>query len=208
MTIESPASEITEDIVNDRTQTNLYAWAAWLAPPLLAAPILWLLVLALSELALSSTLNLIITAVVLGGSLAAARRAVYTVERAIARRSSLVVAAPGAIAAVQEAGASGEGQAAILRALHEQIALAIYPTSQQTTTYDSRSQGYCITDERPLLSSTHSFVEWIMQQAVAAPISGDRIPPGEQADHKMDMKLVERAKQPFDHPLLHRPTRR
>ena len=69
MTIESPASEAIEDILNDQTRTQLHAWAARLIPPLLASPILWLLVLALSELALTSTLNLIITAIVLAGSL-------------------------------------------------------------------------------------------------------------------------------------------
>ena len=189
MTIESPASAAVEDILNDQTKTELHAWAARLIPPLLASPILWLLALALSELALTSTLNLIITVIVLAGSLVAARSAVHAVGRAIARRSSLVVAAPGAIAAVQEAGASGEGQAAILKGLHEQIALAIHPTSQQATTYDPRSQGYCITGEEALLSPTHSFVEWIMHQAVAVPIFSDRIPAGEPADLLRDQQV-------------------
>jgi len=189
MGIESPASEAIEDILDDQTQTEPHTWAAWLIPLLLASPILWLLQLALNELALTSALNLVTTAVVLAGFLEAARRAVYAVGRARARRSSLSVTAPGAIAAVQKADASGEGQAAILKTLHEQIALAIHPTSQQTTLYNPRSQGYCTTGEQPVLSSTHSFVEWIMRQAVAVPISCDRIPPGEQADHLRDQQV-------------------
>ena len=183
MDIESPASQAAEDILDDQAQTELHTWAAWLIPLLLASPILWLLTLALNELALTSALNLVITAVVLAGSLEAARRAVCAVGRARARRSSLSVTAPGAIAAVQKADASGEGQAAILKALHEQIALAIHPTSQQTTLYNPRSQGYYTAGEESVLSSTHSFVEWIMRQAIAVPISCNRIPPGEQADH-------------------------
>jgi len=189
MGIESPASEAVEDILSDQTQTELHTWAAWLIPLLLASPILWLLMLVLNELALTSALNLVITAVVLAGALEMARRAVHAVGRAIARRSSLSVAAPGAIAAVQKADASGEGQAAILRALHEQIALAVHPTSQQTTLYDPRSQGYRATGEESVLSSTHSFVEWIMRQAVAVPFSCDRIPPGEQADLLRDQQI-------------------
>ncbi|MCD6284639.1 MAG: hypothetical protein J7M39_01840 [Anaerolineae bacterium] len=189
MGIESPASEAIEDILDDQTQTEPHTWAAWLIPLLLASPILWLLTLALDELALTSALKLVITALVLAGSLEAARRAVCAVGRARALRSSLSVAAPGAIAAGQKADASGEGQAAILKALHEQITLTIHPTSQQTTLYNPRSQGYCTTGEKSVLASTHSFVEWIVRQAVALPISCNRIPAGGQADHLRDQQV-------------------
>ncbi|MCJ7549055.1 MAG: GAF domain-containing protein, partial [Anaerolineae bacterium] len=189
MGIEPPASEAVEDVLDDQTQTELHTRAAWLIPVLLASPILWLVMLALNELALTSALNLVITAVVLAGALEGARRAVRAVDRAIARRSSLSAAAPGAIAAVQKADASGDGHAAILKALHEQIALAVHPTSQQTTLYNPRSLGYCTSGEGSVLSSNHGFVEWIMHQAVAVPISSDRYPPGEQADHLRDQQI-------------------
>jgi len=189
MTIESPASEAVEDILNDQTQTELYAWAAWLFPLLAGSLILWLLMLALTELDLSLTLNIIIAAVVLSGSLVAARRVVVTLGRAIARRSPLVAAAPGAIEAVHEAIASGEGQTVIIETLQEQIAVTIRPASQQTALYNSRSQEYCTTGEETGLPSTHDFVEWIVRQAIAVPISSDRVPPGAQADHLRDLQI-------------------
>ena len=189
MGIESPASEAIEDILDDQTQTGPHTWGAWLIPLLLASPILWLLTLALNELALTSALKLVITALVLAGSLEAARRAVYAVGRARARRSSLSVTAPGSIAAVHKADASGEGQAAVLEVLHAQIALAVHPTSQQTTLYNPRNQEYCTTGEESALPTAHSFVEWIVRQAVALPISCNRIPAGEQADHLRDQQV-------------------